>query len=77
MEISEAEWNDLRAQMLAQKAWINAILIALLHKNVLTRADIDVLTESTLASIDLIEDPITEAVAEYVEHFRIACLPDE
>ncbi|MDR3613045.1 MAG: hypothetical protein P4L53_05745 [Candidatus Obscuribacterales bacterium] len=72
MEISQEEFDDLRAQATAQKLLINAILIGLVDKKVFTNADIEVLVESTIASLDEFQDPILEKAVPYLDHFRIA-----
>ena len=77
MEISRSEFDDVRARVLAQDAMINAILIALRHKKVVSDPDLEAMFEATLASLDQIPDPIVGAVTTYVENFRIACLPDD
>jgi hypothetical protein len=76
MDISWHEFDDLRAQVMAQKFLINTILIALQHKNVLKNPDIEALFEATLAALDRVQDPIIEATTTYVEDFRIACKPE-
>jgi len=72
MEISRNEFDDLRAQVTAQKFMMNAILIGLVDKKVFTRADVEVLVESTVASLDRLPNPNSEAVAAYLNDFRIA-----
>jgi hypothetical protein len=77
MEISRDEFDDLRAQVAAQKFIMNAVLIGLVHKKVLTTADVEVLIESTVASIDRLQPPNAEAVAAYLNDFRIAFQQDK
>jgi hypothetical protein len=72
MGISRDELDDLRAQAAAQKFMINAILIGLVDKNVFTRADVEVLIESTVASLDHLQPPNSEAITAYLNDFRIA-----
>jgi hypothetical protein len=72
MEISRDEFDDVKAQVAAQKFMINAILIGLLDKNVFTRADVEVLVESTVASLDHLQPPNSEAITAYLNDFRIA-----
>ncbi len=76
MGISRDEFDDLRAQVAAQKFMINAILIGLAEKNVFTIADVEVLVESTVASLDRLQNPNSEAVAAYLNDFRIAFQKD-
>ena len=72
MGISRNEFDDLRAQVAAQKFMTNAILIGLVDKKVFTSADVEVLVESTVASLDRLPNPNSEAIVGYLNDFRIA-----
>jgi hypothetical protein len=76
MEISRDEFDDLRAQVAAQKFMMNAILIGLVDKKVFTSADVEVLVESTVASLDRLQNANSEAVGAYLNDFRIAFRQD-
>jgi hypothetical protein len=76
MTISREEFDDLHARVTAQRYLMNALLIALLHKNLLANADVEVMVESTLSSMSQLNDP-SGAVAEYLEDFRFASRQDE
>jgi hypothetical protein len=77
MRISRDEFDDLRAQVAAQKFMLNAVLIGLVDKKVFTTTDVEVLVESTVASLDRLQDPNSEAVAAYLNDFLIAFQPDK
>jgi hypothetical protein len=76
MGISRNEFDDLRAQVAAQKFMTNAILIGLVDKKVFTSADVEVLVESTVASLDRLHKPNSEAIVGYLNDFRIAFRQD-
>jgi hypothetical protein len=76
MGISREEFDDLRAQVAAQKFMMNAILIGLVDKKVFTSADVEVLVESTIASLDRFQNPNSDAVTGYLNDFRIAFQQD-
>ena len=77
MPISDDEVDDLRAQVAAQKFILNAVLIGLVHKKVFTAADVEVLVESTVASIGRLQPQNAEAVVAYLNDFRIAFQQDK
>ena len=77
MAISQNEFDDLRAEVTAYKLMINSMLIALLDKKVFSEADVVVLVESTISSLDKFEDPSSDAVVKYLEQFRVGTGLDE
>jgi hypothetical protein len=75
--VTREEFDDLRAQVIASNAMIVSFLIVLKEKGVLTREDIEILTESTLASMTMLPDPIFGLAMKRLEDFREAALGDE
>ena len=76
MDITRGEFDDVLAQVIAQKHIINAILIALRHKQALSDKDLEEMFEATLAAVERVPDPIADAVAAYIENLRIASRPE-
>jgi hypothetical protein len=70
----ETENKDLLAQVTAQKLMINAILIALVDKNVFSKEDVEILIEASISGLDSHKDTdqIHDLAASYVEDFRSA-----
>ena len=76
MDIKRCEFEDVLAQVIAQKHIINAILITLRHKQVLSDTDLEEMFEAMLAAIERVPDPMADAVAAYIENLRIASQPE-
>ncbi len=76
MDITRCEFDDVLAQVIAQKHMMNAILITLRHKQALSDKDFEEMFEATLAAIERVPDPMADAVAAYVENLRIASQPE-
>jgi len=72
MELTSDDFEDLGAQMTAHKFLINALLIALTEKEMLTPSDVTVLIEASIASLDAAGDPFLAKVVPYIEEFRAA-----
>ncbi len=77
MIVSQEEFDDLCAEVTAYKLMINSILIGLMDKKVFSGADIEVLVESTLSSLDKFQDQSLGDAAKYLEQFRVGTGLDE
>lgn len=62
--------KDLLAQVTAQKLVLNALLISLIEKKLLSKHEVETLLESTVASLDQHATPFLEIVSSYVREFR-------
>jgi hypothetical protein len=77
MELTPDDFEDLCAQATAHKVLINALLIALVEKGVLTRSDVTVLIEASIASLDTARDQFLAKVVPYIEEFSAAIPPTD
>jgi hypothetical protein len=76
MEPTTDDFQDLCAQATAHKFLINALLIALVEKEALTKSDVAVLIEATVASLDAANHPFLAKVGPYIEEFSAAIPPN-